>query len=122
MRTRNTKQKATIREVFERAERPLTISDVFDAAAPIVDGLGVATVYRTINALLVEGWLQGVEIPGESTRYERAGKAHHHHFQCDRCARVYDVSGCVRNIAALVPPAFRLRDHMVTLYGLCAQC
>lgn len=122
MRTRNTKQKATIRTVFESAERPLTVDNVLERAGKKIERLGIATVYRAISALLSEGWLDAVEIPGEPVRYERTGKEHHHHFHCERCERVFDVSGCVKNIKGLVPPSFRLRDHMVTLYGLCSQC
>jgi Fur family transcriptional regulator, ferric uptake regulator len=36
--------------------------------------LGKATVYRNIQSLVDEGWLQAVEIPGDSPRYEVAGK------------------------------------------------
>jgi Fur family ferric uptake transcriptional regulator len=122
MRTRNTRQKTTIRTVFEAADRPMTVEDVLEVAGREIEGLGIATVYRAVNALLSEGWLDAVEIPGEPVRYERTGKEHHHHFRCERCERIFDVEGCVTNIKDLVPPSFRLRDHVVTLYGLCPQC
>ncbi len=119
---RKTRQRDAIREVFEHAERPLAISEVLSAAARQADGLGVATVYRAVSALLEEGWIDSVEIPGEPARYERAGKAHHHHFQCERCEKVFDVAGCMDNLRKLVPPKFRVSGHAVTLFGLCAKC
>ncbi len=109
-------------EVLKRAERPLSIGELLEAASKRIDGLGVATVYRAVGALLEDGWIEPVEIPGEPTRYERADKGHHHHFQCERCERVFDVAGCLENLRKLAPPKFRVREHAVTLYGLCAGC
>jgi len=31
-----------------------------------------------------------------------AGKGHHHHFQCERCDRVFDISGCLDNLRRLL--------------------
>jgi Fur family ferric uptake transcriptional regulator len=115
---RKTRQREAIREAFEASERPLTIEELVEAAG----GVGVATAYRAVAALLEEEWLEPVEIPGEPARYERSGKKHHHHFSCERCARVFDVSGCSENVRKLAPPRFRVKAHAVTLYGLCSAC
>jgi len=120
--TRNTKQRDALKAVLERAERPMSVHELLDAGASQVEGLGVATVYRTLSALLGEGWIEAVEIPGEPVRYERAGKGHHHHFQCERCDRVFDITGCLENLRTLVPPTFRISNHAVTLYGTCEAC
>jgi Fur family transcriptional regulator, ferric uptake regulator len=119
---RKTKQRDALREVLEHAQGPLSVNDLLEKASERVDGLGVATVYRAVGALLEEGWIEAVEIPGEPARYERADKAHHHHFQCESCARVFDIAGCLDNLRKLVPPKFRIKAHDVTLYGLCPTC
>jgi Fur family transcriptional regulator, ferric uptake regulator len=119
---RRTKQRDALAEVLARADRPLSVSELREAAAKRIDGLGIATVYRAIGALLEDGRLSAVEIPGEPTRYERSGKGHHHHFRCEKCDRVFDVAGCLENLRKLVPPKFRVSEHSVTLYGLCAAC
>lgn len=120
--SRRTKQREALQAVLEGAERPLSIGELLDAASRRVDGLGVATVYRAIRALLDAGRIEAVDIPGEPTRYERSDKGHHHHFQCEKCERVFDVAGCLENLRKLVPPRFRVSDHSVTFYGLCAGC
>ncbi len=120
--SRRTKQREALQAVLEGAERPLSIGELLDAASRRVDGLGVATVYRAIRSLLDAGWIDAVDIPGEPTRYERSDKGHHHHFQCEKCERVFDVAGCLENLRKLVPPRFRVSDHAVTFYGLCASC
>mgnify|MGYP002351117058 CR=1 FL=1 len=122
MVTRNTRQKAAIREAFERSGRPLSTDEVLAIAQTQVDGLGIATVYRNIKALVDESWLMAVELPGEPPRYEIAGKDHHHHFRCDRCSRVFELHGCVPAIEALAAPGFTVRAHELVLYGICADC
>jgi Fur family transcriptional regulator, ferric uptake regulator len=120
--TRRTKQRNALKEILEQSERPLSVDELFAAAAKRVDGLGIATVYRAVGALLGAGRIAAVEIPGEPTRYERSDKGHHHHFQCERCDRVFDVAGCLENLRKLAPPRFRVREHALTLYGLCPAC
>jgi len=120
--SRKTKQREALRDVLERSERPLSVNELHDVASKRVDGLGVATVYRTVGGLLGDGTVQEVTIPGEPVRYERSDKGHHHHFQCEKCERVFDIAGCTENLRKLVPPKFRITAHDVTLYGLCAAC
>ena len=119
---RNTRQRDAIRHVIETTPRPLGPFEILEAARARVSGLGVATVYRTINALVDSGWLAVVELPGEAPRYERAGAAHHHHFRCRQCARVFEIMGCPGDLRDLAPPGFQLERHDVTLYGRCAVC
>jgi Fur family transcriptional regulator, ferric uptake regulator len=119
---RDTKQRRAIREALERAGLPLSPKEVLDLAKPTVPGLGIATVYRNLKALLEEEWLVAVELPGEPPRYEIAGKGHHHHFHCRECDRVFDVKECPGNLQAVTPKGFRLERHEFVLYGLCPAC
>lgn len=118
---RNTRQKQAIREAFERIDRPLTTEEVHVEAERTSRGLGLATVYRSIRALLEDGWLSVVEVPGRNPLYEIAGKGHHHHFSCTACARIYELEGCA-SIEANLPRGFKASDHELTIYGTCARC
>jgi Fur family ferric uptake transcriptional regulator len=119
---RNTRQRAVIREVIEKADRPLSTAEILEGARGGVKGIGIATVYRTVKALTEEGWLVPVELPGESPRYEVAGKDHHHHFQCKLCGRVFELQGCIDNLRRLAPRGFRVTGHELVLYGNCQTC
>ncbi|WP_263360053.1 Fur family transcriptional regulator [Acidicapsa ligni] len=122
MEKRNTRQKAAIRDAFTEADRPLSPEEALSGAQQFYPALGVATVYRNIQALIEEGWLQEVAIPGDSTRYEVAGKAHHHHFQCNECRKLYELEGCVPKFKPRLPRGFRVTGHEFFLYGTCASC
>ncbi len=119
---RNTRQRDAIRDVFQESSHPLNPFEVLAAARQTVGGLGIATVYRTINSLLDTGWLNTVELPGDSPRYERSGSGHHHHFQCRSCTSVFEIRGCPGDLAGLTPAGFVLEGHEVVLYGQCERC
>ena len=119
---RNTRQKAAIREVFVSMDRPLGPQEVLEHASSQIEGLGIATVYRNIKALVEEGWLTAVDLPGEPSRYEVSGKAHHHHFHCMDCKRVFDLPGCPVEVKPQLPPGFLATRHELVLYGKCDVC
>ncbi|MBX3357106.1 MAG: transcriptional repressor [Phycisphaeraceae bacterium] len=119
---RETRQRQAIREVLDAADRPLSPLEVLGHAKSKVPRLGLATVYRTLKALVDERWLVPVSIPGESPHYERAGKAHHHHFHCRGCGGVFEVHGCPGDLKPLAPQGFRVEGHELILYGVCRRC
>ncbi len=119
---RNTAQRRAIREVLSRADRPMTPREVLAEARSRVPNMGIATVYRAVNALIDEGWLVAVELPGQPQRYERGGKGHHHHFNCNRCGRTFEMEGCPGGMDELVPDGFTMEAHEVFVYGLCGEC
>ncbi len=119
---RQTRQRDAIRGALAAAARPLSPQEVLSAARRALPGLGIATVYRTVKALVAEGALHTVELPGAPPRYELAGKRHHHHFHCRACDGVFEVDACPAGIPRLLPGGFRLERHEIILYGLCAGC
>ncbi len=119
---RNTRQKDAIRVAFTTADRPLSHDEALALAQQQVEGLSIATVYRNINLLVEENWLARVEVPGDTTRYEVAGKGHHHHFQCNECGKLYELEGCGIEMPPDLPPGFRPTGHELFVYGLCDHC
>jgi Fur family ferric uptake transcriptional regulator len=119
---RGTRQRDAIKSVIQASKRPLSPGEVLEAARSAVNALGLATVYRTLKLLVAEGTVQVITLPGESPRYEIAESAHHHHFQCNGCRRVYDVPGCPGDLHRLAPLGFTVEHHDLTLYGRCADC
>ncbi|MBB6429891.1 Fur family transcriptional regulator [Algisphaera agarilytica] len=125
MPPRQTNQRAAVREAIEAADRPLTPQEILDLAQADLPGLGIATVYRAVKVGAEEGWLTPVELPNGPTRYEPAGKKHHHHFECTECNAVFEIDGCPTppsKLRPMVPEGCELTGHEVILYGRCADC
>ncbi len=122
MLQRKTQQRGAIRRALRNADRPLTPHEILAAARGEVPGLGIATVYRNVKSLVGSGWLKAVDLPGSTSRYEVAGKEHHHHFHCRTCDRVYEVEECPGSLNDLAPNGFELDAHEIILYGTCEAC
>ena len=119
---RDTVQRRAIRRALEESGRPLGALEVLESSRRHAPRLGIATVYRTLKTLGVEGSVATVELPGQPPRYEAAGKGHHHHFLCERCGKAYELGGCLGGLSGLLPRGFRLTTHELLLHGRCAAC
>jgi Fur family ferric uptake transcriptional regulator len=119
---RSTRQRTAIHAAIVAAKRPLLPQEILALAQEAVKGLGIATVYRNIKALVDGGEIQTVNLPGDSPRYESSAQSHHHHFQCRQCSQVFDVHDCPGDLRSLAPQGFIVDGHELTLYGRCADC
>jgi Fur family transcriptional regulator, ferric uptake regulator len=123
-RQRHTAQRQAILEVLQTSPGPLSPQEVLDLAQLKQPGLGLATVYRTLSLLEAEEEIVEVNIPGENSRFEPK-RGHHHYFQCQSCERIFDLfEPCSLSIleGSQLPNGFLVKDHHLTLYGLCSEC
>ncbi len=121
---RNTRQRETIFETLVGSDGPLGIEDILARARASLPQLGLATVYRTVALLKDGGQINEVRLPGEEPRFEPARREHHHHFRCEGCGKVLELDFCPVHLptGTLLPNGFRVREHHLTLYGLCDKC
>jgi Fur family transcriptional regulator, ferric uptake regulator len=120
---RSTRQRAAILGALAGAGGPLLPTEIHRLARQEVPSLGLATVYRNLGSLVGQGEVDIVALPGEASRYERAGKRHHHFFSCTECTRVFDLSCCLKaSLHHLIPDGFELESHEIVLYGRCDTC
>ncbi len=119
---RETQQKNAIRRALLSAGRPLSVSEVFESAQVEAAGLGMATVYRNLKALQSEGLIIQVDLPGQPSRWEPVPEAHHHHFLCRTCDRLFEIEGCLKGLKHLLPQGYTLEEHDILLRGQCDSC
>jgi len=124
MRKRRAVQQEVVHEILRNSTRPLLPADILRIAEGLGRRLGVATVYRALRALAEAHEIISVLIQDGPPRYELVELGHHHHFLCQKCGTVFDISGCLGKelFMEMVPDNFRLEGHEVTLHGLCAEC
>lgn len=119
---RKTQQREVIRGIIFGCNRALSVNEIYDEALKSHPTMGISTVYRTLKSLLESAEIITVEIGGEAPRYEMANLAHHHHFKCRSCEKVFDIAGCLPQVSDLLPKGFKLFSHEITLFGTCAKC
>lgn len=121
---RSTRQKEAVVAVFASARGPLAFADLLKRAQKQAAGLGQATLYRHLKSLLAAGRVRAVALADGETRYESAGRQHHHHFHCRVCNEVVDIDSCplARAGELSLPKGFVVESHEVTLYGVCGAC
>jgi Fur family ferric uptake transcriptional regulator len=88
-------------------------------------GIGLATVYRTLQALTEHGTIDSLPRTGGEASYRLCGHAHHHHLTCVSCQRVVELEGCTLEEwlgRVSREQGFALTGHQVELAGLCSDC
>ena len=119
---RKTSQRTAIEQVFLDEDRPLSIGEILRLGRTRGESLTQATVYRNLKLLADSGWLRQINHPTMGPLYERTGKAHHHHFHCRDCNRVFELPGCSLNHEDAAPEGFIVEDHDIFLFGVCPSC
>ena len=122
MNKRSTQQKRAIDQVLQEAPGPLSAREIQTHASELCTGVSLATVYRLVREASEAGQLSVVRLEDNVARYEGKDRHHHHHFLCDRCERVFDISTPCKLVATHVPEGFAVTRHEITLYGHCAAC
>ena len=92
-----------------------------------LEGVGRATVYRTLEQLAELGLVQRLDVGGEAAGFERVDPDghHHHHIVCERCGEVVPFADpkLERAIEAVSRAAeFEVTGHEVVLRGTCGRC
>ncbi|WP_304512011.1 Fur family transcriptional regulator [Demequina soli] len=90
-------------------------------------GVGLATVYRALQALAESGEVDAVVAESGETLYRRceAGEEHHHHLRCRVCGKAVeiDVPSFEEFAARLAAEHGYARiDHTIELTGVCPDC
>jgi Fur family ferric uptake transcriptional regulator len=105
----------------------VTAQEIADSLRVEGSTVGIASVYRALDALQKVGLVQRVEVGEGGARYEPVvpGGEHHHHVVCDRCGRISPFSddGLERAIDRLGRKlGHRVSAHEVLIRGHCARC
>ena len=114
-------------ELLARQSCCLTAQEIFDGLRVAASPVGLASVYRTLDQLSKDGFLQKIELGDGTTRYEPAhhGGGHHHHLVCDSCGKVEAFADdrleqALRRVERQT--GYSVAAHDVVLHGSCGEC
>ena len=119
-----TRQRRLIWEFFAGADRAATITETADALHG--DGVGQATVYRTVQLLSDLGLLAHVQDRRGDICYIAPPIGHSHPLICGVCRRVvrFDGDGDLGELEARLAAetGFSIYGHHLEVYGICPSC
>lgn len=101
--------------------------EIFDRLRGGGRGVGLTSVYRTLDQLASLGLVARVDVGDGVARYERAdpGGDHHHHLVCGDCGRVvaFEDTPLEEALARVGERlGYAVDAHDVVLKGACADC
>ncbi|MBO3085626.1 transcriptional repressor [Cellulomonas sp. zg-ZUI188] len=123
---RQTRQRAEILDLLEDLDEFRSAQQLHEMLRARGSSVGLATVYRAVQALSEHGDVDMLRTPdGESVYRRCAQRSHHHHLVCRTCGRTVEIeAGQAEAWAAQVGAAHGFDDveHTIELVGTCAGC
>lgn len=122
---RNTRQRQLVREQLSGTDEFRTAQQLHAELVATSHAIGLATVYRTLQALVAEGEADAVRTPEGENSYRWCSREHHHHLICRGCGKAVEVqANNVESWTSQVAAAHGFRDaeHHVEIYGTCSTC
>ncbi|MBD3784752.1 MAG: transcriptional repressor [Micrococcales bacterium] len=123
---RPTRQRAAITEALTGSAEFRSAQEIHADLAGGGTRVGLATVYRNLQAMAADGELDVIRTAdGEAVYRSCASEAHHHHVVCRSCGLAVEVTAdAVERWAEAVAAehGFSQVRHTVEIDGLCAAC
>jgi Fur family transcriptional regulator, ferric uptake regulator len=121
-----TRQRDRIAEVVLTSTEHLSVDGIVRQLRAQGVRVGLATVYRTLDALGRSGLVRVHDFGEGFRRYEpMPAETHHEHLICTRCGRVEEFTN--ERLERMLPiiadeHGFEPERHRVEMYGVCRDC
>jgi Fur family ferric uptake transcriptional regulator len=122
---RSTKQRAAVAGLLCDLTEFRSAQDLHEELRKRGEGIGLTTVYRTLQSLADAGEVDVLRTDTGEAIYRRCSQHHHHHLVCRVCGRTVEVEGpAVEKWADRVAEenGFSEVSHTVEIFGTCADC
>lgn len=123
---RNTWQREAVRSALVSNDNFVSAQNLHAGLRASGSAIGLATVYRALADLAVEGEADSLQsLEGESLYRACTRGQHHHHLICRNCGLTVEIEAdAVEHWAQSVAAdnGFTKPNHVVDVFGLCADC
>jgi Fur family ferric uptake transcriptional regulator len=122
---RATRQRAAIADLLDELTDFRSAQEIHEELRRRGEGIGLTTVYRTLQALSDAGEIDVLRTGTGEASYRRCSEHHHHHLVCRTCGKTVEVEGpAVEHWAerVAVQHGFAEVSHTVEILGVCAGC
>jgi Fur family ferric uptake transcriptional regulator len=132
--SRWTMPREAILELLSKSSKHMSAKEIYASLYNTYPGMGLTTVYRTLDLLARMGIVTRLTLGDGQSRYEfklSEKKDHHHHLICTNCGEIIDYSEFLDEELRLVRKTeerlekkyeFKIMDHNIEFLGLCEKC
>jgi Fur family ferric uptake transcriptional regulator len=122
---RPTRQQQAVADLLAQTEDFASAQEVHARLRDAGESVGLATVYRTLQALAEAGELDVLRTDEGEAVYRACEPGHHHHVVCRRCGRAVEVEGpaveaWARRVAG--EHGYTEITHTLEIFGTCSRC
>jgi Fur family ferric uptake transcriptional regulator len=123
-----------ILDVLSKSKKHLSAEDIYMEVFKTYPGIGLTTIYRTLDILTNTGLVNRYDFGDGRSRYELISdekNKHHHHLVCLNCGKIIDYDDYIDEETKLFDKLekvlseknnFEIKYHQVSFYGLCEEC
>ncbi|MDR5639770.1 MULTISPECIES: Fur family transcriptional regulator [unclassified Thermosynechococcus] len=124
MPPRRTRSQVIILDALRASGRALSAQELFLELRQRQTPLGLATVYRTLDSLRINGEVQARALPSGELVYSLV-QQDQHYLTCLHCGASIQINCCpVQHLEAELQQSyhFEIFYHTLEFFGLCAKC
>ncbi len=121
---KRTRSQANIVHVLKSLTHPISAQDLYLEMKNRDLGLGLATVYRSLEALKLEGEVKVRQLPNGEAVYSLSHQDQHH-LTCVNCGKSFTINQCpVHDLEEKLEVSYKFKVYYHTLefFGLCNSC
>lgn len=121
-----TPQRRAVLKTIAASQNHLSPAEIYDRVKQEHPGIGVVTVYRTLEILTELELICEVHTSSSSRSYlMRRPSQHHHHLICSECGTVVDFTDCELDELEKKlsqETGFEVEEHLLEFFGHCQNC
>ena len=124
MKTQRTRSQERIMTLLQNLKRSVSAQDLYIELRNREQDMGLATVYRSLEALKIQGELQ-VRTLGNGESVYSLVKSDRHHLTCVSCGNSIPINECpVHDLEKQLEKShtFKVYYHTLEFFGLCQEC
>lgn len=118
----------TVEVLLEKEKDHLSAEEVYLLVKSKNAGIGLATVYRTLEILTELQIINKLTFQDGIARYDlnmNDDKHQHHHLLCLKCGKIEEVKNdMLLEIEMEIEKEYQfiVKDHRLTFHGICSEC
>jgi Fur family ferric uptake transcriptional regulator len=120
-----TPARLAVLKILEETKSPLDVATIKAELKKGGINADPATVFRMMNSFSDKGIVREVNLQESKLRYEHTSRESHHHFICESCGSIIDISDCkIDELQRTIQQkkGLLIKRHSLEFFGLCQDC